>query len=277
MVFRIAFNRGGVMSIHQRLSPVVLLLTLAAAPARADRLDQLSHSALSDPSWRVRVQALVVLGKLGDPRALPTLEQALSDEHESVRGLAAQILGKMAQPDDTEAVAALEAASHDRSAFVRDRSEASLALLKPGTGRAVAPTGRASGLHVEVGGIGTKTRNTPPELTRRLREFILRELARTPGLTIEGKPLSGFLIDSAITALTRKTAGDYVEVSCEVSFVVGRLPSKVMVMMTSGGATVQTPRLGFRADHERALQVDALKGAVEGAHQNLLAYLQMQR
>jgi hypothetical protein len=149
-------------------------------------------------------------------------------------------------------------------------------LHPEGSGHERTASSGRSPLHVEVGGIGAKARNTPPELTRRLREFIIRELERTPGLTIEGKPLSGFLIDSAITALSRKTTSEFVEVSCEISFVVGRLPSKGIVMMTSGGATVQTPRLGFRPESERALQVDALANAVQGAHQNLLAYLKAQ-
>jgi hypothetical protein len=216
------------------------------------------------------------MGKLGDARALPTLERALDDANETVRALAAQVLGKLAPPGDLTAISALTNASRDRHALVRERAIAALAALKEP--RPAGGSGRGErDLHVEVGGIGAKARNTPPELTRRLREFIVRELQRTPGVTIEGKPLSGFLIDSAITALTNKTSGDYVEISCEISFVVGRLPSKALVMMTSGGATVQTPRLGFRPESERALQVDALKSAVEGAHQNLLAYLNTQR
>ena len=47
-------------------------------------------------------------------------------------------------------------------------------------------------------------------------------------------------------------------------------------MMTSGGATVQAPRAGFRPEREQALQVDALEGAVHGAHENLLAFLKSQ-
>jgi len=49
-----------------------------------------------------------------------------------------------------------------------------------------------------------------------------------------------------------------------------------MVMMTSGGATVQAPKLGYRPEKEHALQVDALEGAVQGAHQNLLAFIRSQ-
>jgi hypothetical protein len=121
-------------------------------------------------------------------------------------------------------------------------------------------------------------RGAPPELTRYLKEFILKELKQTPGLTLEGKPHeSGFYVDGAITSLTRRNTGPWVEISCEISYIVGRLPSKAMVMMTSGGATVQGPRSSMRPETERGLQIQALESAVHGAHENLLAYLKSQR
>jgi hypothetical protein len=251
---------------------IVVFIAFHPAPASADRADRVIRTLGSDPSWRVRLQAVVVLGKLGDPQAIPALERALGDENQTVRGLAAKVLGDLAEVGDPQVIAALESAQRDGSGFVRERVAVALERLHK-----VARAADGKLLHVEVGGIGVKARNAPPELSHRLREFIIRELQRTPGLTIEGKPISGFLIDSAITALTRKTTPEYVEVSCEISFIVGRLPSKAMVMMTSGGATVQAPRMGFRPESERALQVDALENAVQGAHQNLLAYLKAQR
>src|SRR5947207_660294 len=67
------------------------------------------HDALpiltADPSWRVRLQAAVVLGKLRDGRAVPSLLRALGDENETVRGLSAQVLGDLG---DSAAIAALE-------------------------------------------------------------------------------------------------------------------------------------------------------------------------
>lgn len=259
---------------------VVLAVALASRPAHADRVDDLCRALTSDPSWRVRLQAAVVLGKLRDARSVPSLLRALGDDNETVRGLAAQVLGDVG---DARAIAALERAQHDSSPFVRDKARGALAMLHPDSvplGHSVdrsatmASSGRA--LHVEVGGVGMKGHRASPELTARLREAIIRELSRTPGLTLEGKPLSGFLIDSSITSVERHINAQWVEISCEVSFVVGRLPSRAMVMMTSGGATVQAPRLGMRPETERALQFDALDGAVQGAHQNLLAFLKTQ-
>lgn len=256
----------------------VVVTLLASRPARADRVDDLCRVLTRDPSWRVRLQAAVVLGKLHEARAVPSLIRALSDENETVRGLAAQDLGELG---DGRAIAALERARHDGSAFVRDKAGQALAHLHPSevalrsTGASHASSSHA--LHVEVGGVGMKARHAPPELTARLREFLIRELERTPGVTLEGKPLSGFLIDSSITSVSRKTTDQWVEISCEVSMIVGRLPSRAMVMMTSGGATVQAPKMGLRPDKERALQVDALQGAVQGAHENLVAFIKTQQ
>jgi hypothetical protein len=245
------------------------VFALVGTPAHADRVDDLARAVTTDPSWRVRLQAVVVIGKLADRRALPALIEALSDTNETVRGLSARVLGDLG---DGRALVALERARADGSAFVRDKAGEALAKLRP------TPRAPADGaLHVEVGGVGTKARHARPELTQKLKLLIIRELSRTPGLTLEGKPLSGFMIDSAITNLNRHVSDDWIEISCEVSFIVGRLPSKAMVMMTSGGATVQTPKVGFRVSEENKLQEDALEGAVKGAHENLLAFLRAQQ
>ena len=252
----------------------MLSVTLTAMPARADRVDDLDRTLTTDSSWRVRLQAAVVLGKLRDKRSIPSLLRALSDDNETVRGLSAQVLGEIG---DATLVAALERARRsDSSQFVRNRAGEALAKLQPAAAPSTTHGAQAShALHVEVGGIGAKA-HASPELTVRLREYIIRELSRTPGLTLEGKPLSGFLIDSSITNVSRRLTDQWVEVTCEVSFVVGRLPSRAMVMMTSGGATVQAPRRGLRPESEKTLQFDALEGAVQGAHENLLAFLKTQ-
>ena len=58
----------------------ILVIVLLAAPARADKVDDLARTLASDPSYKVRVQAALVLGKLGDKRAVAHLIKALKDQ-----------------------------------------------------------------------------------------------------------------------------------------------------------------------------------------------------
>lgn len=245
-----------------------VLLSLWALCARADRTDDLVK-VLNDPSWRVRLQAVVVLGKLRDKRALPALIRMLSDPDENVRSVAVIALADFG---DREAVGALERLRADPSAMVRSKVTAALAKLQT---PAVSPRIQ-NRVFIAVGSTGSKAKKTPPEMTSRLKELITRELERSPGVTLEGKPLTGFSIDSSITVMNRQVTPQWVEYTCEISLIVGRLPEKSMVMMTSGGATVQVPRVGMKPEVETGMQYDALEGAVKGAHQNLLAFIKAQ-
>jgi urea transport system permease protein len=61
-----------------RLTALLVMLTLAALPARAEDLAE-AISGLGGDSFADKEKAIVALGKLGDPRAVPIL-QALSDD-----------------------------------------------------------------------------------------------------------------------------------------------------------------------------------------------------
>ena len=94
--------------------------------------------------------------------------------------------------------------------------------------------------------------------------------------TGRGRKLKGFTVEGAITEVKKTANRSYVEISCEVSYVVGVYPSRSIVMMTTGGATIQTPKGQFRTHQEPGLRVSALEEAVRGAHQNLLSFLKKQ-
>ena len=184
-----------------------LLLLSTAAPARADRTLDLIR-ALSDPSWRVRLQAAVVLGKLRDTRAVPWLIRALSDPDENVRAVAITALVEIG---DKDMIRSIERLRSDPSPMVRARVLAGIAKLQTPPPAVAVPH---KAVFIAVGGIGSKAKKTPPEMTNKLRELITRELARSPGVTLEGKPLSGFLIDSSITVMNKRVTPEWVEYTC---------------------------------------------------------------
>jgi HEAT repeat protein len=263
-------------------------LLALGAPARADhdRVPELCRSVTSDPSYKVRLSSAVVLGKLRDKRALGALRKALGDTHYAVRAMAAQSLGQIG---DAQAIPWLEAATRDPHDFVRQRAVQALQILrKPGTAppaENVSAVRRRGGerFYVGVGGMGDKSKRAGPDMLKRMREFVVRELQQTPDVSLEidqrgkGKKVKGFTLEGAITEIKRAQSRDYVEISCEVSYVVGVYPSRAIIMMTSGGATIQTPRGSFRSAQEHRIRVDALENAVRGAHQNLVSFLKAQK
>jgi len=104
---------------------VLLLVLLAAAPARADRQRELALRALrSDPSLKVRTQAAIVLGQGGAPEAIPALRDAVAhDEAPAVRVAAIAALARLG---GAAARAAIEPARGDPDESVRAAAERAL-------------------------------------------------------------------------------------------------------------------------------------------------------
>jgi len=96
--------------------------------------------ALKDSDYFVRSFAAVALGNLKDPQALDPLIKALSDEHSRVRRSAADALGSIKNPGAFEPL--LKAMS-DADVFVRRSAAQALGLI--GDPRAVAPLLKALG------------------------------------------------------------------------------------------------------------------------------------
>ena len=66
-----------------------------AAPARADKVDDLVRDLKTGSDYKVRLSAALSLAKLGDKRAIPAFVIALNDKDKTVRGAAAVSLGKL--------------------------------------------------------------------------------------------------------------------------------------------------------------------------------------
>jgi hypothetical protein len=262
-----------------------LFTTVAGARPDYDRVPDLIQTVTTDPSYKVRVSAALVLGKKKDKRAVPALKKVLgNDGHYAVRATAAQALGMIG---DKGAIPALEKAQSDSHDFVRARAKTALAGLsssappKPEPVPVAVKSGRER-FYVGLGSVGDKSKRAGPDMVKRMREFVVRELEHTPEVTTRldgtgrGRKLKGFTIEGSITEIKKTASRNYVEISCEVSYVVGSYPSRSIIMMTTGGATIQTPKGQFRNHQEPGIKVSALEEAVRGAHQNLLAFLKKQ-
>lgn len=248
----------------------------AAGPVYADRVDDLARSLLQDPSYKVRVQAALVLGKLADPRAVPALIQALKDPDESVRGVAATSLGKVG---DKSATSALTALLRDPSDFVKNQAKASidkLAAAGPTTAPVATPSSSAR-FFIAVGFAQGKS----PEGLKLVRDSLQRELRKLPGVTLDvagsdaptttvlsQKKLDGYIIDGSIQRLAVSQAGGQATIDCDVKAYVATYPQKAIKVMTSAGASLQTGLSGVESGKR-----DCLAAASEALREDVGKFL----
>lgn len=274
------------MSTRPFAALVVALLLFAAAAASADRTDDLARALMQDPSYKVRVQAALILGKLADRRAVPALIQALHDENETVRGVAATSLGRIA--DKSSANALMVAASSDSSEFVRSQAKKALELVAGGGGGslAVAPPRAGARFYVAIGfSSGGKAGS---EYARLVREALAKELQKVSSVTLSvsgagGEPsrsllaskhLTGFVVDGSIQRLSATPAGGSQTIDCDLKAFVATFPERSIKAMTQEGASLQTGSGPSEADSGKR---DCLVAAVEAVKDDVEKFLRTQQ
>jgi len=261
-----------------RRSVVALgLVMFLLGTAGADKIDELTRALMQDPSYKVRVQAALVLGKLLDKRAVPALIQALKDENESVRGVAATSLGRIG---DKAAANALLEATNDASEFVRSQAKRALELVSAGPSLALPPPRAGAKYYLTIGfQSGGKA---GPQYAEIVRSALAKELQKLPAVTLNvgGEPtrqaltakrLQGFIVDGTIQRLSASPAGSSQQIDCDLKAYVATWPDKSIKMMTTEGASLQT---GSGPSEEMSGKKDCLMAAVEAVREDVGKFLQ---
>jgi hypothetical protein len=275
---------GGVMPTRSLRALLVALLLLAAARAHADRIDVLTRALMQDPSYKVRVQAALVLGKLADRRAVPALLQALHDENETVRGVAATSLGRIG--DQSAANALMVASTSDSSQFVRAQARKALDLVAGG-GAPPAPAARAGARFYVAIGFQSGGRAAPAEYANLVRESLTKELQKVSSVTLSvpgggGDPskallashhLTGFIVDGQIQRLSSTAAGGQRQIDCDLKAFIATWPDRSIRAMTQEGASLQT---GSGPSEESSGKRDCLVAAVEAVRDDVEKFLRTQ-
>jgi hypothetical protein len=237
-----------------RLARLVLIacLGLAAVGARASlassgtappgKVEELSKALLEDTNYKVRVQAALVLGRLGDAAAVPALVKALDDANKTVRAIAAQALGQLADQGAGDPLRAL--LKREGDPFVRAQTEKALASLTAG------PAARKAKVYLNFGPFTGGVKAAGVEAARVIHDALARELGKLQVVTLSLTPadqknfaksgMLGFYIDGNITRLDDIPAGGASETSCDVKVMVARWPSKSIIMWTNAGASLQS-------------------------------------
>jgi hypothetical protein len=218
----------------------ILLFGVFPSFASADRVEDLSRALMRDPSYKVRVQAALVLGKLGDRRAIRALTQALKDGNESVRGVAATALGKIGDRDVSDA---LLHAMNDPSEFVRTQAKKALELVRETGGSDLVQPRTGAKFYLSIG-FGGKGGNSYEQI---VRSALVRELQKLPSVTLSiegGEPtpkmlqsrrMQGFVVDGTIQRLNASGS----QIDCDLKAFIATYPGKSIKMMTTEGASLQ--------------------------------------
>jgi len=255
---------------------------LCAAPRIEDVEDALGH----DRSYKVRVDAALVLGRLRESRSIPALIGALKDPNPTVRASAARSLGQIGSPIARDAVAK---ALLDPVPLVRRMAKIAMKQLggeetsatTGGTPPAPEPGGPAirarpgKKLSFEVKQMGDQSKRAGAALRSHMRDFIVAQLR--PYGDVEPPENQGmFAVDGVIKELSTSARGGDVDVSCAVQLVVSRQPGGGVFLLTSGEATVERPKRQWKPQQKTGMELEALENALRSASEDLLNQISRQ-
>jgi hypothetical protein len=253
---------------------VYLCLVGTATTQAASKVDELARLLLGDDSYKVRVAAAQLLGRLGDPAGVEPLSRALADSNKTVRWMAVQALARIGHPG---AVPALKAhLAREKDASVRGQVEKALASLDT----EACPSKQGGRIFLKFGSFSGGARSADGTALEVLRAALRRELGKLPAVTFEGgDPKNfgtggqvGFLIDGNVSRLDDGMTGAN-EINCDVKVMVARWPSKSIFLWTSAGAAVQG---GSRPQDVASARRDCLEASAGQVGEDLMKFLQSQ-
>jgi hypothetical protein len=262
-----------------QVAALVLVVGIGTTAAAASKTDELARALQNDPSFKVRTQAALLLGKLGDKAGVDPLTRALGDEIKTVRAMAAQSLGKLGGERAASALKAL--LQRERDGFVRAQAEKALAAIAASTSPPPAE-GRDRKVYLKFGPFTGGTKAADANLVGLVRNTLRKSLAELPHVTVlegaEEKTLGkggrpAFLVDGNVLKLEDRDSGSALETSCEVKVLIARWPARSVILWTSAGAAVQ----GGRRDKDRQIaRQDCLEASANQLVDSLVGYFKSQ-
>jgi len=259
---------------------LALAIGVATSGLAASKTESLAAALLGDPSFKVRTQAALLLGKLGDKAGVDPLVRALGDDNKTVRAMAAQSLGKLG---GDKAVAGLKALLlHESDGFVRSQVEKALAAIHAMPPAAGPGDGKDRKVYLKFGPFTGGSKAADAELLGLLRGTLRKSLSELPNVVVlegaeernlgkGGRP--AFVVDGNVLKLDDRDTGSASETSCEVKVLVARWPSRSVILWTSAGAAVQ----GGRRDRDKQnARRDCLEASAGQLADSLVGYFKSQ-
>lgn len=247
----------------------------AAAQGSSDRLVQ----ALRDPSFKVRLQAAILIGKRKLVRTAPALRDALDDDHDAVRAAAAVSLGKLGDQDARVRVVRL--LRHDNDLVAR-AAEKSLVLLDKAKGGAAkylvaidkpkAPkTASRSHLGRLIKAMKDKIEQNPQVIFSAGEEEVLKKSKLK--IHLRKRKLTGLLIQPKLSRLRAKEKNGNTVVDGKVSVMVVTLVKKRMEFSAAGEADAWVEDTNITESDREELETAVIQACAEAAAEQVYDYL----
>jgi hypothetical protein len=271
---------GDVVSRSRFLAALALSVVGFVAPwtskalaAPSTRVAEICRTLTDDANYKVRVQAALVLGRLGDAGAVVCLTRALGDQNKTVRAMSAQALGQVGDATALEALRSL--AKRDPDPFVRAQTEKALALLSSTTGASKRPK-----MYLNFGPFTGGVKSAAADSIKIVHDTLLTELGKLPIVTLtpptadpKGGASNAFWIDGNVTRLDDAAAPGASETSCGVRVMVARWPTKTIISWTSAEASVQS---GVRPRDRENARRECLEATAAQLAEDLAKFLKAQ-
>ena len=262
-----------------RWSPSWPCASAAARAAREVKIEDVEESLARDSSFKVRVEAALILGRLHQVRSVPALVGALA------RSRAGRARGAPPSRWARSGRSCRARRWWARSMIPSRRSGARPATRCAASGADEGPprarASRTSGGTPRRPPRSRSSRSAIPEhragpvLQSHMRDFLIDQL-RPFGDVDPGSATGPTPSTASSRSLSLATTGRDVEVSCAVQLVISRQPAGGVFMLTNGQATVQKPKRQWRPQLRPSMELEALEAAVRGASEDLVSKLPRQ-
>lgn len=273
------------LCLHKRVA-FYSLLVLFFLPrlAHADRVDRLIKILDTDPSYKVRMQVAIHLGKLRAKKAVPALLKALRDPNEIVQGIAAAALGQIG---DRRAVNGLKALiARTSNGFVKKQARSALGRLGEGGGSGGSGGGSSltssTRFYVKIGKMSNKSNKGDSRLPNILSNALNKEFSKVSSVAtswpggnpsaraLSKKRIKGYVLDGSITQISHKRSGSMIEISVFIRVSLSSYPAQSMKAFYSGGASTSTSASSFNPANATSIYRDIIEGAATGAKEHIL-------
>ncbi len=240
---------------------IVCAIIVLGTKAFAANVDELIRILFTEKNFKLRANAVRLLGKSKDARALTPIVEALKDEHPVVRSAACAALPSF---DDVRVIGEIEKMEGDKEDAVRKACRAALKTLqRPKT---TAATGKRPSLDVtEIRKTGSKDVDG---MHQALQGALKGEIdAGKAPFNIEADTQRGYRLIGGASCEDQVRGKDTI-LFCKVNMVVARMPGKIILgsIGATGGASIDDPKNpAHRAATQAALFAAFAKSLLEDA------------